>query len=70
MAVRATAIGSGKKIAKAGSKITPRPNPENRVMADAKNAIGQTIRYSINESSANQTSAVFLFFTLFTRANG
>jgi hypothetical protein len=50
MAVRVMAVGSGKNRAKGGSKITPSPNPEKRVIAEAKKATGQTITYSMGAS--------------------
>jgi len=39
IAVKATAISTGKKIAKTGRRIVPNPNPEKKVSPDARNAV-------------------------------
>lgn len=41
MAVSEIAMGSGKKIAKIGSKTVPSPNPEKNVKIEAKKAVKQ-----------------------------
>ena len=46
MAVKATASSTGKKNAKAGSKIVPSPNPEKKVRHEAKSATIAIIKYS------------------------
>ena len=39
IAVNATAISTGKKIAKTGRRIVPNPNPEKKVSPDARNVV-------------------------------
>ena len=43
MAVNPTAISSGKKIAKTGSKMVPKPKPDIKVIPEAMNATRQMI---------------------------